>query len=351
VKAIKLDGNPIKNVTKNAFMGLENMLEELHLSMDKATMLPTDSWASLKRLKIMDLSRFSLEKLVTSSFAKLSKLEDLRMTKSGHRRIDPQAFEELSRNLKRLDLKENLLNRVPSLALKKLTNLQNLSLDTNLIMELNNEAFSGLKRLKFVSLWFNQMQRITSRAFQGLEYSLLHLGLQYNKLQNDDMAAIGKLRHLEELKLGFNQISRFPHNMFKNMVYLKYLNLEYNHVESLSNETFRGLKGSLETLDISKNKLYGIQGSPFQGFFKLKHLFINQNNRPYGVELKFTTETIKGLEFNLEILSLESMSIVSSVLDAIGKLRMLKVLHLCKNHISIIPHGIFRGTSRLAKGF
>ena len=67
--------------------------------------------------------------------------------------------------------------------------------------------------------------------------------------------------------------------MFKNMVHLKYLNLEQNHMEVLSNESFRGLEGSLETLIISKNKLYDFQGSPFRGFFKLKRLFIDSNDR------------------------------------------------------------------------
>ena len=73
-------------------------------------------------------------------------------------------------------------------------------------------------------------------------------------------------------------LQRVPNNMFKNMVPLKYLNLEQNHMEVLNNESFRGQEGSLETLIISKNKLYDIRGSPFRGFFKLKRLFIDLND-------------------------------------------------------------------------
>lgn len=71
--------------------------------------------------------------------------------------------------LTQLDVSQNQLQNVPSLAIKNLHHLLILNLNHNRISQIHNKAFEGLDTLEILTLYENKINVVEAEAFRGLE--------------------------------------------------------------------------------------------------------------------------------------------------------------------------------------
>lgn len=71
--------------------------------------------------------------------------------------------------LTQLDLSQNSLNSVPSVALRDLHHLLILNLNRNKIAAIHGKAFEGLDTLEILTLYENKISSIEADAFKGLD--------------------------------------------------------------------------------------------------------------------------------------------------------------------------------------
>eukprot|EP00057_Strongylocentrotus_purpuratus_P029555 XP_011684029.1 PREDICTED: toll-like receptor 3 [Strongylocentrotus purpuratus] len=113
---------------------------------------------------------------------------------------------------------------------QKLTTLQNLNLDDCNILSLHSHLFHDLVSLRMLSLTGNRIQQ-----------------LRYDMLT--------ELRQLTRIYLDRNLLSYLDETIFSNNLRLEYLSLADNKLTRLNQSTFRPIKNSLSSLDISENPL------------------------------------------------------------------------------------------------
>ncbi|XP_036327950.1 uncharacterized protein LOC118740502 [Rhagoletis pomonella] len=123
------------------------------------------------------LQTLSNEKFIRANLLNLQKLY-LRSCKIGE--IEPETFKGLT-NLVELDLSQNLLVVVPSLALSYISSLRELTLASNHIHKIESNSFASTPALHKLDLSHCDIQSIAPLAFDGLE-GLTLLRLNGNKL-------------------------------------------------------------------------------------------------------------------------------------------------------------------------
>ncbi|XP_019482689.1 PREDICTED: leucine-rich repeat-containing protein 66 [Hipposideros armiger] len=147
------------------------------------------------------------------------------------------------RNKKHLDLSNNLISKI---TLRPLTHLQALEL-----LNLSNNAIRSLS-LALPGLKSSSVKRHRSSLRNGLPLLKL-LILQRNKL-SDIPKGLWKLKSLQSLDLSFNRISQIGVSDFRNCLQLENLYLKSNKIFRIHPEAFKDLK-KLQTVDLSNNAL------------------------------------------------------------------------------------------------
>lgn len=159
------------------------------------------------------------------------------------------------------------------------------------------------------------------------------------------------------LNLQHNLIIRIPNNTFKHMTNLKVLDLSFNKLQSMNDQSFSGL-GNLMKLDLNNNRFDGgmpnkvfesmkcltdldlshngltrINEKTFVGLQNLQNLHLNNNKLQYNIS-RFPTESFKPLG-SLTRLSIQnnnfSPKIFNSIIfpdKTISDLTMLEILEL-----------------------
>lgn len=83
--------------------------------------------------------------------------------------IEEASLRALESKLELLDLPQNRISMIPTVALKHLYVTRLLTLNHNHIKEIGPRAFDGMKSLVRLYLYDNQIQRIDPIAFVGLD--------------------------------------------------------------------------------------------------------------------------------------------------------------------------------------
>lgn len=206
--------------------------------------------------------------------------------------IDSNAFKDLGR-LKKLKLVGNNLTKLQSNTFKSLNNLQSLELYYNKIMELNSGVFDGLQSLEQLALGSNQLTEVeidkietnlsnnkinelNANVFQGLN-NLQELYLAETHIQKINEKAFNGLKSLKKLDLNFNQISQLDSFTFEGLESLRHLSLGSNQISELNVDCFAPLT-KLLSLDLWSNKINGLKANVFQGLFNLQCLDLRNND-------------------------------------------------------------------------
>ncbi|NWS74082.1 TLR7 protein, partial [Crotophaga sulcirostris] len=308
--------------------------------------------------------------------------------------IHPKAFHSL-KNLRILRLHSNSLQSVPSSWFKNSRNLKELDLSQNfLIKEIADAPFLRLiPSLVVLDLSFNfELQMYSpslnlSKAFSSLSnLEILRLrGYVFKELREVDLDPLLSLRNLTVLDLGTNFIKVADLKMFKQFPALKLIDLSVNKISPSSGESncyglssnprfsaeqynrqvqqdihyFRydvygrscrskeheasTYKSSVneeclkygETLDLSRNNIFFINPSDFEGLSSLRCLNLSGNA---------ISQTLNGGEFS-HLTHLKYLDFSDNRLDllystAFEELKFLEILDLSNNKHYFLAEGV-----------
>ncbi|XP_034970185.1 toll-like receptor 7 [Zootoca vivipara] len=239
---LSLKANNISKVPEN----LPSSLMELYLYNNVIRNISGDDLASLRNLKILDLSGncprchnapyYCVECegqasifINSSAFDSLTQLEVLRLHSTSLRRVDPKWFKNTMK-LKVLDLSQNYLAKEIECAhfLKYLPNLVSLDLSFNF------DLGSYPQNLKLPDTF----STLTDLQFLGLR------GLIFWELNNYTLGNLIPLQNLNVLDFGTNFIRNVDVSKFKSFPALKVINLSFNKISLISS----GSSGNLNSL-------------------------------------------------------------------------------------------------------
>ncbi|CAG2186754.1 TLR13 [Mytilus edulis] len=188
-----------------------------------------------------------------------------------------------------IDLEGNLIKEIPNATFEHLKNLTFLDISFNRLTSINRQTFVGIQNLKHLKLNNNFIVSIQNNTFDGMT-SLTVLDLSNNNILSMISKQFFKgLINLRHLKLNKSPVMtsksrEIANNTFEYLINLSVLDLSFNNLESINEQTFTGLE-NLQYLNLNKNKLsYNTRQVPAGCFKPLKSLIrlSIQNNNVYS---------------------------------------------------------------------
>ena len=251
IKELWMTNMGITTIEPEAFVGLENHLEEINLSFNYLRSIPTRSLRILPLLSFLKLTSNEITRVTHSdlvpfvdslvrldlgnnairfigkAFASLRSLKKLALYGNPITTIDGNAFQRLAHTLSDLQLAGCQLTSLPVVALSKLHALETLDMTGNNITRIQSYAFCNLRRIKEIRLDSNQIGIIEPNAFCNLP-SLRHLLISGNHIRSNITKSmfIG-LSAVSRIDLSDNQI-RSMENLFEAIPTLTFLDVDQN---------------------------------------------------------------------------------------------------------------------------
>ncbi|XP_075153597.1 leucine-rich repeat and fibronectin type-III domain-containing protein hattifattener isoform X2 [Haematobia irritans] len=237
-----------------------NLGRELSVQCDQVpfrTLLEAlNKYVKNKPIDLLYINNSTVGDLPDDIFANLS-LYNVQLSSCKISKISNGAFHGQEEVLKNLNLQDNLLEEVPSSALRILKFLNLLDLSKNRLSSIADEAFKGLGRLSTLKLNDNNVT-LAVGAFKGLENSLKNLNLKGSR-QRRVPESIRGLKSLAFLDLSLNGIKELPGpggiRTFDGLDSLTALNLERNLIQNLGESSFVGVRKTLSSLSLLNNLL------------------------------------------------------------------------------------------------
>lgn len=205
--------------------------------------------------------------------------------------------------------------------------LRRLDLSNNLIRQLHTLALPHLEQLNLSS---NQLHLIYEGAFENLT-QLEELNLSRNALGNNlgnNTRALRSLGRLRTLDLSVNSLSDKAAELYlQNKSFLNHLKMTGNVLTRLSNKMFKQSK-NLKSISIDNNLISVIQQGTFEPLRHLESLNLAQNNLVYICD--FNLQQVK-------YLNLSRNSVEFFVTQENSRLYMLEILDLSHNKLLYFP--------------
>ncbi|XP_052826579.1 insulin-like growth factor-binding protein complex acid labile subunit [Octopus bimaculoides] len=238
----------------------------------------------------------------------------------------------------------NKLHKISSRLLPgyKMKTLRMLSLMHCGIEKIAWDAFLGVSNVKELHLSHNHLTNVPSDSLMGLHH-LTKLDLSFNRLTTLDGQSFTQLFKLSEIDLtgnDFTEMQEIPSDVFKDQeASLHKLILSNTFISTIPTEAIQNLQ-ELKTLNISYNKINELNNNtqPFLGL-KLQVLDISGNNIPLEATL------LNGLENTLFKLFLRDMNITSLPYTLLKKLGYLYELDISGNIMPKLPDYFNKGLS------
>ena len=215
--------------------------------------LSTRDLDGLTGLRLMSLSRGSLDSLPKGIFGGLGKLEKLNILYTDLDELDPAIFGERADDLKSLALWGNDITSLPAGVFDGLTALENLSIIEQGIQALPADLLDDNTKLK----------KLTMRIGSG-----------WTQMESGFLSDLGELR---ELHLGGNGLTSLPDGVFDNNRKLKKVYLYDNALASLPDGVFSN-NTALEKVYLADNALTSLLDGIFDNTAKLKTVDLRNNN-------------------------------------------------------------------------
>lgn len=118
----------------------------------------------------------------------------------------------------------------------------------------------------------NDISFITFSNFAFYTSRLKRLILSNNNISTLQSGCFDNLINLEFIDLGQNYITNLPDFIFSKSIKLRKIDLSDNSIRRITKDSFFGLKGCLEKINLLDNPLVDLQENLFDGFEKLKNI-------------------------------------------------------------------------------
>jgi len=338
LRELRANNNLLGSITPD--ISKLSKLRLLYLDNNQLISLP-DSIGRLKSLCVLRLNNNNIESL-PAAICSLHQLQVLELRANLLSSL-PENIKELE-NLSKLDVSNNKLTSLPN-ELVKCNRLTHLSAHNNLLESIPTK-FGQLSRLLTLNLRENRLNNLPADI--GKLTSLSELDLSHNELVvlPEDL---GKLTKLTEIKLNNNpsllaipesfqklvlikkihlqhcSLSQIPFEMGIAYNQLTYVNLSYNHFDTMPN--LQGMDQVI-SFNISNNRIDDIT-EPIDQLEMLRELYVVNN------KLIHLPKTIGRLK-KLEIMDVSENMLVDLPLS-IGDCVSLRELRLRGNSIETLP--------------
>ncbi|CAH1173861.1 unnamed protein product [Phaedon cochleariae] len=325
------------DVSPNAFTDELRQLVRLDLSENNMWSLPEGVLCPLYALEVLNLTRNRLREVASFRFTSAercgSNLKILDLSRNSIDRLSSGQFSSLS-HLQKLYMQGNGLSHLADRALEGLTSLRILKLSDNHLVSLPPELFTDTKDVQEMYLQNNSINVLAPGLFSELTQVLV-LDLSHNELTADwiNTATFAGLVRLVVLDISFNRISKLEQSVFRDLYSLQILRINDNFIEHIPDSTFSALY-NLHTLIISNNKLTRIESDTFNGLNVLSLLSIDNNKISW-----IHPEALRNCS-GLQDLHLNGNKLVA-VPEVISNVPLLKTLDLGENHIDTITNETF----------
>uniref|UniRef100_A0A915EC45 Uncharacterized protein n=1 Tax=Ditylenchus dipsaci TaxID=166011 RepID=A0A915EC45_9BILA len=147
IKKLVLNNNRIKSIQKDAFRGLESVLQELYINNNKLSEVPTEAIQGLRALNVLSLSCNRIGNLTDVVFQDTPSLIEVNL---GCNKI-----------CKNIILDNNCLHRIPSKALDGMQFLIALHVKYNKIEKLGSHDLRNMSSLSMLTLTGNSISHIS----------------------------------------------------------------------------------------------------------------------------------------------------------------------------------------------
>ncbi|KAK6242266.1 hypothetical protein SCA6_007655 [Theobroma cacao] len=342
LKSLNLHGANFSGMVPPQLGNLSNLV---HLDLDTFS-YPNYLWVSdlnwlsgLSSIQSLGLGGVNLSKATTNWLQAVNMLPSLlQLDMSGCQLFDlPQSLPFVNfSSLQALDLSYNEFRSSVPQWLFNLSNLKQLKLaGSNLTGPTTNwlQAVNMLPSLLQLDLSFCELFDLPqSLPFVNFT-SLQALDLSYNRFSSSMPQWLFNLGNLRQLKLaGSNLTGPIPTVLSGNICKLRILDMSFNSIEGEITDFVGALSGcsngSLETLDLSLNKLTGNVPDSLQLLRNLKSLKLSYNKLKGRL-----SDSLVSLR-NLEELELSHNSLSGPLPKSIGNLSRLEILDLTFNMMS-----------------
>uniref|UniRef100_A0A914H1S9 Uncharacterized protein n=1 Tax=Globodera rostochiensis TaxID=31243 RepID=A0A914H1S9_GLORO len=275
IKKLILDNNKIKTIQKNAFRGLESVLQELSIASNRLTDVPTAALDGLRALNSLNFRCNRIGNLTNVTFLNMPSLIEVQLECNKICAISDGAFREVKESLQNIILDNNCLEQVPIGALEEMNSLISLHMKYNLIEQLGDRHLRNMSSLSLLTLTGNRISQISPNFTQNTP-NLRYIYLGENRLDRVDLGAIKQFGAAEIIDLSYNNLAEISADMFNGMENLQHLNLEANAVKEVASGAFATTP--LLLLWLPHNCLGSVSPSMFQGAPFLKQMSLAHNN-------------------------------------------------------------------------
>ncbi|KAK7076213.1 hypothetical protein SK128_023565 [Halocaridina rubra] len=196
--------------------------------------------------------------------------------------------------------------------------------------------FRSLENLRTLNLRGNNIHDISTRAFQGSSGHLAHLNLGNNLLSEIPFEAVSEVRGLQTLNLARNRITLTFEVLFTGSLSMDTLVLDFNQIENLPPYAFQNF-GNINRTSLRGNPLTHINDDAFKDA-KIKELYLHDSDI-YSI----SDNAFRGLESSLQTLDLSYNNLSTVPEKAFDNLDALRSLSLSNNKMSIDPAEAFNG--------
>uniref|UniRef100_A0A915B1N2 Chaoptin n=2 Tax=Parascaris univalens TaxID=6257 RepID=A0A915B1N2_PARUN len=322
IQLLDLTHNHIETINVNAFRTLESKLYQLTLNENSLSSIPAWALTYLHQLQYLHLQQNMIAEIKPHTFDE-TQLKNLHYLHLDHNQITILPRRSLYRlplevltmannrlseieklalppSIWFIDMKNNVLQQIPYLAIRELKTLRNLDLEgnnitqiahnpeveftseidlilsNNRIVTLDDNAFNSFQKFNRLDLSYNQISTVSASAFSSISH-LRQLDLSYNKIVHIPAGTFTNVaKSMQRLNLEENQLHTLPAAL-QQLRTLEYLNLNSNKLITFDNNTVNNLKPALAELLLAFNRLTEIPTQVLDGMSKLKHLDLAKN--------------------------------------------------------------------------
>ncbi|XP_071690244.1 probably inactive leucine-rich repeat receptor-like protein kinase At3g28040 [Rutidosis leptorrhynchoides] len=321
------------NLSRNRFSGNPDFVKSLWL---------------LKRIRTLDLSHNALTGRIPNGVSGLHYLKELFLQNNHFSGGLPHGI-GLCSHLKKLDLSNNRFTESVPVSFRVLSALTYLNLAHNIITGDFPEWIGTLKSLEFLDVSGNGLNGKVPTSIGGLG-SLTYLSLSGNSLSGNIPKELIYSSNLSVVKLRGNRFDgTIPEGLFE--LGLTKIDLSRNQLSGSIPPGSSRLFETLESMDLSANRLTGDIPAEMGLFSKLRYLNLSWNNFETRMPLRlgyFQNLTVLDLRNgsfhgsipgdicnsgSLEILQLDGNYLTGSIPEEIGKCSSLYLLSMSRNDL------------------